>query len=116
MTDREEKTQAPRGPTAHFDGLYSNWLRARAALADPPEDDGEGEEISGKCEAVDEAARQLLVTPAPHADQVWRKWEVLDYLASADAIEGEHIDNPVVVALALLKADLIRFGIGKQGA
>src|SRR5271154_5922914 len=35
------------------------------------------------------AARQLLVTPAPYSDHVWWKWEVLDYLASADAIEGK---------------------------
>ena len=78
--------------------------------------DGEGEEIRAKIEARDEAARQLLVTPAPYPDHVWWKWEVLDYLASADAIEGAHIDHPVVVALALVKADIIRFGIGKQGA
>ena len=35
------------------------------------------------------AARQLLVTPAPYSDHVWWKWEVLDYLAIADAIEGK---------------------------
>jgi hypothetical protein len=112
---KHEKMQAPRDAVAHFDGLYSNWLRARADCVRAP-DDGEGEAVRIQVEARDEAARQLLVTPAHYPDHVWWKWEVLEYLASADAIEGEHINNPVVVALALVKADLIRFGIGKQGA
>src|SRR5271170_482990 len=104
-------------PSNHFDGLYTNWLRARAECVHPPEtDDGEGEEIRAKIEARDEAARQLLVTPAPYPDHVWWKWEVLDYLASADATEGKHIANLVVVALALVKADIIRFGNGKHRA
>ena len=63
-------------PSNHFDGLYTNWLRARAECVHPPEtDDGEGEEIRAKIEARDEAARQLLVTPAPYPDHVWWKWE-----------------------------------------
>jgi hypothetical protein len=49
-------------------------------------------------------------------NHVWWKWEALEYLASADAVEGKHIANLVIVALALVKADIIRFGIGKQGA
>ena len=97
-----------------FDGLYANWLRARAAGVEQTKIDN-GEEISAKIEARDEATRRLLVAPAPNADHVWWKREVLDYLASADAIEGKHIANLVVVALALVKADIIRFGIGNQG-
>jgi hypothetical protein len=96
---------------AHFDGLYANRLKARAACVEQTKIDN-GEEISAKCEARDEAARQLLVAPAPYPDHVWWKWEALEYLASADAIEGEHVHNPVVAALGLVKADLIRLGNG----
>ena len=55
----------------------------------PPETDVD-EEIGGRSKAVDEAARQLLVAPAPNADRVWGKWEVLEDYVNADAIEGEH--------------------------
>ena len=41
---------------------------------------------------------------------------VLEDYVSADGIEGESLDRPIVAALALVKADIIRFGIGKQGA
>jgi len=102
-------------PSDRFDELYSNWLRARAECVHAPDDgEGEGEEVKAKIEAVNEAARQLLVMPAPYPDHVWWKWEVLDHLASADAIEGAHINHPVAVALALVKADIIRFGIKER--
>ena len=107
-----EQTKSADGSHRHFDELYSRWLTARAACVYPPID----EEIDAQSKAREEAARQLLVAPAPYPDHIWWKWEVLDYLASADAIEGKHIANLVVVALALVKADLIRFGIGNQGA
>jgi hypothetical protein len=102
-------------PFRAFSAPASSLRRARADCVPSP-DDGEGEAVRALIEARDEAARQLLVTPAPYPDHVWWKWEVLEYLASADAIEGEHINNPVVVALALVKADIIRFGIGVHGA
>jgi hypothetical protein len=40
--------------------------------------------------------------------------EALEYLASADAVEGGHVHNPIVAALGLVKADLIRLGIGNM--
>ena len=94
-------------------GLYANWLTARAACVEQTKIDN-GEEASAKREARDEAARQVLVAPAPYPDPVWWKWEALEYLASADAVEGGHVHNPVVAALGLVKADLIRFGIGNM--
>ena len=54
------------------------------------------------------------MAPAPYPDPVWWKWEALEYLASADAVEGGHVHNPVVAALGLVKAHLIRFGIGNM--
>jgi hypothetical protein len=48
-------------------------------------------------------------TPTPSGE-----WEALEYLASADAVEGGHVHNPVVAALGLVKTDLIRFGIGNM--
>jgi hypothetical protein len=61
----------------------------------PREKMDNGEEISAKCEAGDEAARQLVVPPAPHPDHVWWKREALEYLASADAAEGPQSRRPL---------------------
>jgi hypothetical protein len=43
---------------------------------------------------------------------IWNKWEVLDfYMHGAGENPGNWTDNRTVVALASIKADLIRFGI-----
>jgi hypothetical protein len=43
---------------------------------------------------------------------IFQKWEVLDYYLDEGSRDGGWTDNRTVVALACIKADLIRFGIG----
>jgi hypothetical protein len=98
-----------------FKGLYAAWLHARALYQSPipasePDPDALLEERS---EAVDEAARQLLVMPAGLGHQVWLKWEVLEDFVDLDARDGMASDRRAIVALACVKADLVHFGFGK---
>jgi hypothetical protein len=96
----------------HFDRLYFRWLEARASLANPAGDDSDNV-MDGKQDAVDEAGRQLLTAPAFLNWMVWRKWQVLEFCLNQDVMDGKHIDNRTVVALASIKADLVRFGIAE---
>jgi hypothetical protein len=94
-----------------FGRAYVRWLRARAALEDP-DADGSDEASEARFNAVGEAARLLLVTPAIYDEELWQKWEVLEDYVSADVIEGQAADNRAIMALGCIKADLIRIGIG----
>jgi hypothetical protein len=46
---------------------------------------------------------------------IWKKWEVLEFYLDDDVIAGKHADNRTVVALASIKADLMRLGVGNGG-
>jgi hypothetical protein len=91
-----------------FELLYSNWLHARAQLADPAlrATDEEGDV---RIDAVEAAARNLLGMPAPVGWAIWRKWEVLELYARDDACAGMSRDNYVCFALGCLKADIAKF-------
>jgi hypothetical protein len=95
----------------HFDRLYFRWLEARASLANPAGDNSD-DVMDAKQDDVDEAGRQLLSAPAVLNWMVWMKWEVLEFCINQDTMDGKHIDNRSVVALATIKADLMRFGVG----
>jgi hypothetical protein len=43
----------------------------------------------------------------------WQKWEVLDGYLNTEKQDGVFSDNRTVVALACIKADLMKFGIGE---
>jgi hypothetical protein len=96
-----------------FDRAYVRWLRARAALDDPDASYAD-EEGRARQNEVDEAARALLVTPVFCDDMLWRKWAVLEHFVSADAVDGQALDNRTVMALGCIKADLMRLGIGND--
>ncbi len=93
-----------------FELLYSKWLTARAAVADPdlPEDDESAHDRVDQCDA---AARALLMPPAVLPWMVWHKWEVLDEWASADGDPSDWTDNRVIMALGVIKADIMKFGL-----
>jgi len=68
-----------------------------------------------KTEASSEAGRQLIAFRAFYDWMIWKKWEVLDFYADADAPNGNALDNRTVMALGRIKADLMRLGVERGG-
>jgi len=99
---------------ARFERLYCDWHTARAAVDNPdlPEDDVSA---NSRARKLDEAERAVLTTPAPLPWGIWKKWEVLDQLMINEADTGMNTDNRVIVAIAAIKADVLRFGLGNNG-
>jgi hypothetical protein len=64
-------------------------------------------------DAVNEAARRLLMEPAIQDWMVWHKWEVLDLYVGERAVVGEHADHRVIMAVGCIKADIAALGIGR---
>ena len=95
-----------------FQRLYSAWLQARAVNQDPSQDEST-EASNASADAVDEAARQLLIRPAIYDWQIRMKWEVLEHFLDADSKDGHALDRRTIVALACIKADIMHFGFGK---
>ncbi len=97
-----------------FERLHRDYLAAQAAYADPdgPEDDEHRHALADK---QDEAELALLMTPAPLAEYIWTKWEILDRFATIDADAGQHVENRVITALGAIKADILRFGLKDPG-
>jgi hypothetical protein len=95
-----------------FERLYSNWLAARANLYNPDEAPSS---MGSRLDRVSEAATALLVTPSTLPWMVWQKWEVLDDYLDTEKQDGVFSDNRTVVALACIKADLMRLGIANRG-
>lgn len=91
----------------HFQRIYCQWLKARANYMEPGQDD---ETCGKRGNAADEAARQLIAAPAVMSEHIWRKWEVLDFYLHGEG-DTAWTDNRTIVALASIKADLMRFGI-----
>jgi hypothetical protein len=40
-----------------------------------------------------------------------RKWEVLDQMLACDIQDGEMVGNPIIVAVAAIKADVLSLGL-----
>ena len=93
-----------------FERLHRDYLAARAAYADPdgPDDDEVKIPLSEKQDAAELA---LLVQPSPATWGIWVKWEILDRLVTEDAEAGHLANNRAIVALAAVKADILRFGL-----
>ena len=51
-----------------------------------------------------------MTTPAPLPWGVLYKWELLDFLMASDAEDGPCPNNHTLLALASIKADVLRFG------
>ena len=117
-----DATQAEKheGPTPgqlaqreRFEGLYCDWHTARADLFNPERPEGD-HASNARTIRADEAERALLMTPAPLPWGVWLKWEVLDYLITNERDTGPYTDNRVMVAVAAIKADVMRFGLNRR--
>ena len=115
MSDQNDKDrQEELALRLRFDRLYADWLRTRTVHVDPDLDEGDAA-MRKRQNDVDEAGRRLLVFPALYDWMVWEKWEVLDFYLDKDALTGKCLDNRTVVALACIKADIMRLGIGSKG-
>jgi hypothetical protein len=55
------------------------------------------------------------MAPAVLPWMIWRKWEVLDEWASADGDPSDWTDNRVIMALGVIKADIISAGLRDPG-
>ena len=102
--------KAWRAKRAKFERLHRDYLAAQAACKDPdgPDDD---EQRNALFDRQDEAELELLTMPAPLAEYVWTKWEILDRLVTEDAEAGHLANNRAIVALGAIKADILRFGL-----
>jgi len=109
----EGPTPAQLAQRARFERLYVDWHTARATINNPdlPDDDVSA---SARARKLDEAERALLTIPSPIPWGVWAKWEVLDQIMTNEAESGTNTDNRVIVAVAAIKADVLRFGLGDR--
>jgi hypothetical protein len=93
-----------------FNGAYSEWLAARAALEEPGDrSDAEG---NRRFKRRADAEVALMATPAPFRDAVWMKFELVEHLVIEERLTGESAYPLFLLALASLKADLFRVGLG----
>ena len=96
---------------AAFDRAYSRWLAALAKWHNP---DGMDDETAKKrSEELKNAERELVFSPATRSDMVWDKIQVLTLCLDEESELGPRADHFAVLALAAIKADLLRLGIGR---
>ena len=97
-----------------FDRAYSRWLAARAAR-DNPDAAEDFESANRRDEECARAERELILMPAVLGWMVWHKFEVFTLCLEEDLRTGERTDHFSLLALAAIKADLIRLGICELG-
>jgi hypothetical protein len=102
-----EDVDAEDHPFVEFQGLYRDWLAARAACADFTSD----EEMTVRARRRNAAEISLLATPAPNPECFFQKWEVFERLVACEAEDGQLTNNRVTMAIGAVKADLLRFGL-----
>jgi hypothetical protein len=90
-----------------FQSLYRDWLAARSACADFTSDI----EMTARCRRRDAAELSLLVMQAPNEECFFQKWECLERLVASDAEDGPLTNHRTTLALAAVKADLLRIGL-----
>jgi hypothetical protein len=107
MSDQEEARIAA---SRHFDDLYSRWLRAsiRRKLMSTKRSAG-GPRPWTKLRA------SFWLRPRRTRTEFGGNGKCSRTMSAPMRSRGAW-DRPIVAALALVKADIIRFGIGKQGA
>jgi hypothetical protein len=93
-----------------FERAHSRWLAARSVWENP---DGFQEESARRRAELERAERELILMPAVTHHMVWDKIEVLTHLLEEEAREGRRVDHFALLALAAIKTDLLRFGIGE---
>ena len=64
-------------------------------------------------EELKNAEREVVFTPATESDRVWEKIHVLSLCLDEESTLGPRADHFSLLALAAIKADLLRLGIGR---
>jgi len=105
------EAQQAREGNAKVERLYSDWLKARAAVAAMSgEDDDENDRLQSR---EDEAGQSLLMARAYDAETILKKWAALDFCIDKERVGLRHssprLDNLIFSALASIKADVLRF-------
>jgi hypothetical protein len=112
VEDQSEKARELAKRDA-FTRLFAEWLKTLA------EDEGAEllqteDEHRAQGERLEELARLVTTTPAPIPWMIWRKFQVLECYLAYNGEGTTWRDNREIVMLAGIKADLIRFGIGRD--
>lgn len=97
-----------------FERLYSRWLAARAAMANPDHASqgvDEDEDMYRLLREHAQATFNFLLAPAPIAWMIWWKFEALELLMEEESRDGERADRLHMYALLAIKVDLERLGV-----
>jgi hypothetical protein len=89
-------------------------LARRAGGCDDPDGPEDGEDMAARDRKRDAVERALLAMPAPNPDCFLEKWEVLERLVASEAEDGRLTNFRTTWALAAVKADILRFGLGRN--
>lgn len=90
-----------------FDSLVARYFEAKRREALQDED-------MTVSEASETFARSLMTTPAERPHQVIVKITIFEAELTAECEDGAWLDHRILPMFAGLKADLIRFGIGRS--
>ncbi len=90
-----------------FDILVARYFEAKSREALQDED-------MTLSEASETVARNLMTTPAEFSRQVTVKINIFEAELTAEYADGAWLDHRILTMFAALKADLIRFGIGRS--
>jgi hypothetical protein len=60
------------------------------------------------------AQAALMIAPAPVPITVFQKWELLDHLMTDEIVNGPFTVKEALIALASIKADILRFGLKEE--
>jgi hypothetical protein len=112
MTDRSKRT--PRNQQRdEFDRLYRDWHATRAAAYDPDLSE-DNKSWDARFDAYYAAQAALMIAPAPLPLCVFHKWELLDHLMTDEIVNGPFTVKEALIALASIKADILRFGLKEE--
>jgi hypothetical protein len=96
-----------------FEADLAEWLKLRAADIADRDFDNERQHLRSTRE--DDLILSLLTTPAVLSWMVYQKFEVIEYVLAKFADDKPSWNERIaIIALAGIKTDLMRFGIGNK--
>ena len=112
MSDRSKRTPSDQ-QRDEFDRLYRDWHATRAAAYDPDLSE-DNKSWDARFDAYYAAQAALMIAPAPLPLCVFHKWELLDHLMTDEIVNGPFTVKEALIALASIKADILRFGLKEE--
>jgi hypothetical protein len=68
--------------------------------------------VSGRREGKDSSTHGVAAARSPLPWAVFQKWELPDHLMTDEIVNGPFTVKDALIALASIKADILRFGLG----